>query len=385
MEPARSTGNFSWRITSADGNGIIAILDLTQVNAKYEVFKQSHLVEVQALLEDLKVTVNLPSLVPPPFPNINALMSDSDKQAEIMKIRDQGQKISLGLYIAKGNGAWQYESEVVFQNYGGAEHHVPILVPFLSSNETLLMGGDFKLGVKIETKWQQPLKASDFLLVKGTYRQIVSFSELLTINKLSGAEDEMRIIGEIVAHGSLNTPNKWLPCDGSSRPIAAYPKLYEALGTSWGPLTNGNANFQLPDLRGKTLIGAGTGAGLTARAIGQSLGAESHTLNETQMPVHSHVQAAHNHIQDVHNHLQNPHSHNYNWFAPPNAVNGLSVAAGSLSAQANIAVSVAATATNQAATATNQAATATNQVTGGGAAHNNMQPSAVINYIVFAG
>lgn len=385
MEPARSTGNFSRRITSADGNSIIAILDLLQVNAKYQVFKQSHLVEIQALLEDLKVTVNLPSLVPPPFPNINALMSESDKQAEIMKIRDQGQKISLGLYIAKGNGPWQYESEVVLQNYGGAEHHVPILTPFLSSNETLLMGEDFKLGVKVEPKWQQPLKASDFLLVKGTYRQIVSFSELLITNKLSGAEDEMRIIGEIIAYSSINTPNKWLPCDGSSRPIAAYPELYEALGATWGPLTNGNANFQLPDLRGRTLIGSGTGAGLAARAIGQSLGAESHTLTEAQIPSHNHAQAAHNHAQDAHNHLQNPHSHQYNWFAAPNAVNGLSVAAGSLSAQTNIAVSAAATATNQATTATNQSATATNQATGGGVAHNNMQPSAVINYIIFAG
>ena len=160
MEPARSTGNFSRRITSADGNSIVAILDLVQVNAKYAIFKNSHLVEIQALLEDVKITVNLPSLLPPPFPNINALMSEADKGAEIMKIRDQGQKISLGLYIAKGNGPWQYESQVVLQNYGGAEHHVPILVPFLSSNETLLMGEDFKLGVKIETKWQQPLKAS---------------------------------------------------------------------------------------------------------------------------------------------------------------------------------------------------------------------------------
>ena len=38
----------------------------------------------------------------------------------------------------------------------------------------------------------------------------------------------------------------------------------------------------------------------------------------------------------------------------------------------------AATATNQAATATNQAATATNQNTGGGGAHNNLQPYIVI-------
>ena len=42
--------------------------------------------------------------------------------------------------------------------------------------------------------------------------------------------------------------------------------------------------------------------------------------------------------------------------------------------QAATAINQAAIATNQAATATNQAATATNQNTGGGQAHNNLQP-----------
>jgi microcystin-dependent protein len=40
------------------------------------------------------------------------------------------------------------------------------------------------------------------------------------------------------------------------------------------------------------------------------------------------------------------------------------------------------TATNQATTATNQATTATNQNTGGGLAHNNLQPYIVLNYMI---
>jgi microcystin-dependent protein len=46
------------------------------------------------------------------------------------------------------------------------------------------------------------------------------------------------------------------------------------------------------------------------------------------------------------------------------------------------ATNQATTATNQATTATNQATTATNQNTGGGGAHNNLQPYIVVNYII---
>lgn len=177
MEPARSTGNFNRRITVADSNNIIAILDMNAINSEYQSFEKDYLVKFQSVLEDLKVTVRLMGLAEAPWPNINALMGESEKMAEMARIRIQGQKIALGLYIAIGNGPWQYESEVVLQNQGGSETHVPILVPFLSSNETLLMAGNFKLGVKIEPKWNQPLKANDFLIVKGTWRQVVSFSK----------------------------------------------------------------------------------------------------------------------------------------------------------------------------------------------------------------
>lgn len=177
METARSTGNFNRKITVADSNNIITVLDMNATNAKYQIFDQDYLVEFQAVLEDLKITVGLLSLLEAPWPDTNALMSESATMAEIAKIRTQGQKISLGLYVASGNGPWQYESEVILQNQGGSETHVPILVPFLSSNETLLISGDFKLGVKIEPKWNQPLKLNDYLIIKGTWRQIVSFTK----------------------------------------------------------------------------------------------------------------------------------------------------------------------------------------------------------------
>ncbi|MCC3473302.1 MAG: hypothetical protein JGK38_23895 [Microcoleus sp. PH2017_15_JOR_U_A] len=176
MEAARSTEGFSRRITAADANNIVTVLDLKQNNSEYQIFEKDYIVKFQVALEDLKVTVGLSSLFPAPYPEITALMSEASKQAEIAKVQTNSQKISLGLYTAKGNGPWQYESEVILANQG-SETHVPILVPFLSTNETLLVGGDFKLGVKIEAKWNQPLKVNDYLIVRGTYKQVVSFSK----------------------------------------------------------------------------------------------------------------------------------------------------------------------------------------------------------------
>jgi microcystin-dependent protein len=42
-------------------------------------------------------------------------------------------------------------------------------------------------------------------------------------------------------------------------------------------------NFTLPDYRGRVLIGAGTGSGLTARTLGGTVGSESHTVSSSNI------------------------------------------------------------------------------------------------------
>lgn len=43
-----------------------------------------------------------------------------------------------------------------------------------------------------------------------------------------------------------------------------------------------------PDLRGRFVLGAGAGAGLTSRGLGESGGEESHVLIEDELPAHTH-------------------------------------------------------------------------------------------------
>lgn len=83
----------------------------------------------------------------------------------------------------------------------------------------------------------------------------------------------------------------WLECDGTAVDRTEFADLFAAIGTTWG-IGNGTTTFNIPDFRGRTLIGAGTGGGLTARSLGQqSIGAETHLLTGAQSgtSVHSHL------------------------------------------------------------------------------------------------
>lgn len=71
-------------------------------------------------------------------------------------------------------------------------------------------------------------------------------------------------------------PAGWLLCDGRAVSRSTFVALFAAIGTAYGP-GNGSTTFNLPDLRGRAPIGAGTGSGLTARALADTPGAETHT------------------------------------------------------------------------------------------------------------
>jgi microcystin-dependent protein len=86
---------------------------------------------------------------------------------------------------------------------------------------------------------------------------------------------------------SSGTPTGYLLADGAAVSRTTYSALFTAIGTTWGA-GNGSTTFNLPDYRGKTIVGAGQGTGLTNRTTGQAFGAETHTLSQSEMPSHSH-------------------------------------------------------------------------------------------------
>lgn len=81
-------------------------------------------------------------------------------------------------------------------------------------------------------------------------------------------------------------PRGWLPCDGRLLPIPQNTALFSLLGTTYGG--NGTSTFGLPDLNGRTPLGAGQGPGLSLYDLGQSGGSETVTLLNSEIPPHTH-------------------------------------------------------------------------------------------------
>jgi microcystin-dependent protein len=101
----------------------------------------------------------------------------------------------------------------------------------------------------------------------------------VTLAKLATAVQALLVpTGTIAPFAGLaaSKPTGWFVCDGSSfasNSLSAGNALYDLLvAAGWSAL---------PDLRGRTVLGAGTGTSLTARALRDVFGAET-------MPAHTH-------------------------------------------------------------------------------------------------
>ena len=97
-------------------------------------------------------------------------------------------------------------------------------------------------------------------------------------------------VGVIEMFAGSTAPNGWLVCDGSTVSRKTYSDLFKIIGTTYG-VGNSNDTFTLPDMRGRTPIGVGTGTYLTAttRTLASTTGAETATLLEANLPSHAHA------------------------------------------------------------------------------------------------
>lgn len=83
--------------------------------------------------------------------------------------------------------------------------------------------------------------------------------------------------GEIVAFAGNYAPGGWMTCEGQLLPIASYTALFSIIGTNYGG--DGHTTFALPDLRGRSLTGAGDGID-----VGDVLGSDSQVLTLDDIP-----------------------------------------------------------------------------------------------------
>jgi len=95
------------------------------------------------------------------------------------------------------------------------------------------------------------------------------------------------LTGTILPTVATSAPAGWLLCDGSAVSRTDYSNLFALVGTTFGA-GNGSTTFNLPDLRGRSIIGVGQGSGLSSRTRGQTGGAEVHQLGAGEIPAHQH-------------------------------------------------------------------------------------------------
>ncbi len=93
-------------------------------------------------------------------------------------------------------------------------------------------------------------------------------------------------VGEIRLFSFSRVPTGWLPCNNSLQRITDYQLLYTLIGTTYGG--DGQTTFATPNLAGRVPVHQGTGLGLSTYVIGQLGGSEAVTLQQTQMPAHTH-------------------------------------------------------------------------------------------------
>lgn len=94
-------------------------------------------------------------------------------------------------------------------------------------------------------------------------------------------------IGSICTTAANFCPRGYLEAAGQIMAVTDNTALFSLLGDMYGG--DGRTNFALPDLRGRSAIGAGTGPGLTPVMQGTRRGMEYVTMSVAQMPTHSHT------------------------------------------------------------------------------------------------
>jgi microcystin-dependent protein len=107
------------------------------------------------------------------------------------------------------------------------------------------------------------------------------------------------------AGSDANVPTNWLLCDGSTISRSTYATLFTALGSGFGG-GDGSTTFNIPDMRDRFVVGAGTTYSRNSKG-----GSASVTLSTAQLAAHTHTGPSHTHSGPSHTHSGPSHTHSF--------------------------------------------------------------------------
>lgn len=161
--------------------------------------------------------------------------------------------------------------------------------------------------------------------------------------------------GLVFETGRTTAPTGFLMCDGSEVSRTEYADLFAICGTTFGTPSSGSV-FKLPNIQGRVVVGANG-----SFAIGATGGEESHALTSGENPTHTHSVS------------ESAHSHNGAYDVAGGA-SGFFHRLNTGGTSRNFAATTLPTSSNSTGITINN--------TGSSTAHNNIQPSLVVNFMV---
>lgn len=160
--------------------------------------------------------------------------------------------------------------------------------------------------------------------------------------------------GTIIMSAAVTEPGGWFDCNGRTLDKGTIGSVYYDLFLAIGYTYGGSGDiFNVPDMRGRIGVGLGQGDGLSDRVLASTSGSETHVLTAEEMPAHSHGS---------------------------NAVGGLGQPGLAYSNDIDTTTAVDVNGSNEFNLKTSLALSINNS--GGGLAHNNMQPYVVLRYLI---
>lgn len=145
-------------------------------------------------------------------------------------------------------------------------------------------------------------------------------------------------VGTIIPYAGTTIPSNYMKCEGQELSRIEYDILFSAIGTTYGE-GDGSTTFNLPNLKGRVITGIDSND-TAFDTLGETGGEKTHTLTVEEMPSHSHSYYSSTSTSDWPSRI--PTGSNAGVDTRDDAI----------------------------------------QPTGGGEAHNNLQPYIVLNYII---